>query len=361
MKILSVIESLAHGGAESVLVDLVTGLREHEHRVVHFSSANGIQADQSFIETLRRHRVDCADVHWEQLCDDVGRAEVLAGFRPDVVFFHWWAKHPWMPWIWTLGDAPISRRPAFVCVLHHHGIRVMRGYDRYVLVARSQLEQVRHIEPKRIVVLPNGVDLCRFRKKQRKWSDDLVVGRVSNLHANKIPHDLPSMLASFELPKTEFIIAGDGEVMPELRASAMATRTADKFSFPGYVPRVAVPTLLESFNVFCYTTSTAVECHPLALLEALAAGLPIVADARGGIPEIVKHNVNGLLSGSISEMGVHLNRLRRDEHLRRRLAEGALATAQQFSRHWQLDAYRALLAGIERQRGRNSGRRKSGI
>jgi glycosyltransferase involved in cell wall biosynthesis len=361
MKILSVIESMAHGGAESVLVDLVTGLHEHEHRVVHFSSANGIRAAQTFIDTLRRHRVDCADVHWAQLRDDIGRAELLADFSPDVVFFHWWAKDPWMPWVWSLQDEPISRRPAFVCVLHHHGIRVMWGYDRYVLVTRSQLEQVRHVESKRVVVLPNGVDLRRFRKKQRKWSDELVVGRVSNLNPNKIPPNLPSILASFELPKTKFIIAGDGEVMPKLRASALATRSADQFSFPGYVPRVAVPALLESFDVFCYTTSTAVECHPLALLEALAAGLPIVADARGGIPEIVKHNVNGLLSNSRAEMGAHLNRLRRDEHLRRRLGEGALATARQFSGARQLDAYRALLADIERQRGRNAGRLKSGI
>ena len=52
MKILSVIESLAHGGAETVLVDLVLGLSEHTHQVVHFSSANGIPVHTPFIEAL---------------------------------------------------------------------------------------------------------------------------------------------------------------------------------------------------------------------------------------------------------------------------------------------------------------------
>ena len=54
VKVLSVIESLGHGGAESVLVDVALGLREHEHRVAHFSGANRIAAHDGFVATLAR-------------------------------------------------------------------------------------------------------------------------------------------------------------------------------------------------------------------------------------------------------------------------------------------------------------------
>jgi glycosyltransferase involved in cell wall biosynthesis len=107
---------------------------------------------------------------------------------------------------------------------------------------------------------------------------------------------------------------------------------------------------LKRFDVFCHVTSTAVECHPLALLEALAAGVPIVAEARGGIPEVVTHGVNGLLASTPGEIGDHLRLLRRDEVLRKRLSMGARGTAARFSLQRQLEAYRRLLAEIGRER-----------
>ena len=121
----------------------------------------------------------------------------------------------------------------------------------------------------------------------------------------------------------------------------------DHFELPGYVERERVPALLEGFDVFCHVTSTAVESHPLALLEALAAGVPIVAESRGGIPEIVTHGVNGLLASSTHEIGDHLHALRRDDALREHLSLGARRTAPKFSLARQLAAYRRLLAEID--------------
>ncbi len=307
MKILSVVETLAHGGAESVLVDLVMGLTEHEHRVLHFSAVNHTAADKSFLETFRRAEVRCDDIHWGRFWDALAEEKILGAFRPDVVFFHWWGNNPLLPWIEYRRDEPIGRRPAFICVLHHHGITAPAGYDRYVLVAKSQLDQVAHIHPDRIFIIPNGIDLRRFpRRRRRPPGNEMVVGRLSNLREVKIRRDWPETLAAFELPQTRFVIAGGGELRAVLQRSAMAAGIEEKICFPGYVPRAAVPSMLAGFDVFCYSTSTAVECHPLALLEALAAGLPIVAEGRGGIPEIVSHGVNGLLCNSADEMGKHL-------------------------------------------------------
>jgi glycosyltransferase involved in cell wall biosynthesis len=350
VKILSVIEAFCHGGAQSVLLDTVLALREHQHRVVHFSRANNIAAEASFIDTLREAGIECVDTHWNSLRDDVPRAQLLADFRPDVVMFHWWGKDPWMPWVLSRS----AGGPAFVCVMHHAVYPAQAGYDRYVLVSRSQLPQVAHIASHRVEVIPNGLDLARFRIRNERTRAyrPFVVGRLSELRDGKIPLDWMSTLKSFGLYDTRFVIAGGGALLQKLRESATELGLANQVSFPGYIARDEVPALLETFDAFCYVTSSALECCPLAILEAMAAGVPVVAEARGGIPEIVVDGENGLLANSMSQIGNHLRRLRDDEALRERLARGARATAENFSLANQTAAYRDLLTELEGARER---------
>ena len=353
MKILSVIDSLAHGGAETVLVDLVLGLREHEHRVVHCSAVNGITPHEEFIGALARASVGVSDVDWRAFPDESGRQEVLAGFEPEVVLFHWWGQAPWQRWVASQRELPVTRRPYFVLVLHHAGIRVPPGYDRYVLVAASQRDQVRRVPRERVHLIPNGIDLRRFpcRSARRHRGSEMVVGRLSSLRAGKIPADWVDSVASWEMRDTHFVIAGDGPLRARLEERAAALGHEDRVRFTGYVARADAARVLGGFDVLCYTTSPeVVECHPLALLEALAAGVPIVAEARGGVPEIVAHGVNGLLASAPDEIGVHLRRLRRDESLRDWLTRGARASAAHFALGMQIAAYRSLLRLIAAER-----------
>jgi glycosyltransferase involved in cell wall biosynthesis len=352
VKILSVIEAFCHGGAQTVLVDLVLQLSEHQHRVVHFSSANGIAAETTFVDALRSHDIDCIDAHWDSIRNKELRSQILDGFHPDVVLFHWWGKDPWMPWV----SSREAGSPVFVCVMHHNLIAAKAGYDRYVLVSRSQLQQVAHIPQHRVHVIPNGIDLERFSIGTNRRSPafdardrPFVVGRLSELRDGKIPDGWIRTLASYRLENTRFVIAGDGALLTNLRKSAFDLKLDGQISFPGYIPRREVPSLLETFDAFCYVTSSAVECCPLVILEAMAAGVPVVAEARGGIPEIVVSGENGLLARSLDEIGDHLRRLRDDPGLREHLGRGARASAEKFSVKKQIVAYRDLLAGLQRE------------
>ena len=347
MKILSVIEAFCHGGAQTVLLDVALSLTQYQHRVVHFSRANGIEAEPTFVDALRSAGIDCIDTHWNALLNDDLRSQILDGFRPDVVMFHWWGKDPWMPWV----AARRPGNPAFVCVLHHAGITAKGGYDRYVLVSRSQLRQVDHIPHRRVRVIANGVDPKRFSSRPIAIGHrPFVVGRLSELREGKIPSDWVRTLASYRLDNTRFVIAGDGVLLEPLQRAANELKLEEQISFPGYVPRDEVPALLDTFDVFCYVTSSAVECCPLAILEAMAAGLPVVAEGRGGIPEIVVHGENGLLARTTEEVGDHLRSLRDDAVLRERLSKGARATAERFSLARQIAAYRDLLEDLKRER-----------
>ncbi len=356
MKILSVVEAFCLGGTQTVLADVALSLPEHDHRMVHFSRANAIIVDATLQNALISAGIECLEAHWDALRIPELRAKLLDDFRPDVVLFHWWGKDPWMPWV--LSQAP--HPPTFICVLHHHDIPAKQGYDRYVLVSRTQLDQVSPIAPWRVRVIPNGVDLRRFPPLPQPRADQpvapnrpFVVGRLSELRDGKIPADWVQTLASFRLEHTRFVIAGNGPLFHHLLAGANQRMGENQISFPGYIPRSQVPALLRTFDVFCYT-SPAVECCPLVILEAMAAGLPVVAEARGGMPAIVIHGKNGLLANSFDEIGQHLRTLRDDKVLRDTLSRGALATAENFSLTRQTSAYRQLLAEISQQRAQSS-------
>lgn len=356
MKVLSVIDSFGHGGAETVLVEIALGLREHQHHIVHFSGANGIDAHAPFLTALRCRGIEVSDLPWSCFSAPAGWAEVLDGIRPDLVLFHWWGNHPWQRWVDRNAEVPSGRRSAFALVMHHVGIPAPPGYDRYVLVTEAQREQVAQDDAARVRVIPNGVDLRRFRtrRKSRRSSREMVVGRLSSMREGKIAADLVDDLAAFAVPDTRYVLAGDGLLRPTLDRRAAELGLEDQITFPGYVPRARVADTLQGLDVFCYATSTASECHPLVFLEALASGLPIVAEARGGVPGVVQHGVNGLLATSVEEIGEHLHRLRSDDDLRVRLARGARVTARRFSVAEQLEGYRVLLRELEEERAQTT-------
>jgi glycosyltransferase involved in cell wall biosynthesis len=352
MRVLSVIETLRHGGAETVLVDLVSGLREFEHLVIHFSDTHGTEPDSWIADALSHSSIPCMDVPRQAFGEAAARRTILGDFKPDVVLHHWWGQDVLGPWLRSTVAGPGVRRPSFVLVLHRSGIAAPGGYDAYVLVTPTQRPQVARFDPARVHVIPNGVDLSRFASAdpgaERR---PFTVGRLSNLRHEKIPPDWVRTIAAFGLHGARFVIAGDGPLRPLLESDVHALGLEQHVLLPGYVPRGDVPRLLSTFDVFCYVTSTAVECHPLALLEASAAGVPIVAEARGGVPDIVQHEVNGLLADSAAGIGASLHRLRRDTALRRRLSAGGREVASRFSLERQIEGYANLLRLAARPRG----------
>ena len=94
-----------------------------------------------------------------------------------------------------------------------------------------------------------------------------------------------------QAPATRFVIAGDGPVRASLEAKARALGFGDRVMFIGY--RTDIPDVVSAFDTYVLPSLT--EGLPLALLEALAVGSPIVCTRVGGNPEIVEHGVNGYL------------------------------------------------------------------
>lgn len=349
MKILSIIEALGRGGAEVALADLVAEMPEHRHVVWHFTSANRLAINRNHVRRLSARGVRVRDVHWRAVVSPTLRDEMLEGFEPDVVVFHWWRNEPWAPWI---ADAlPSAKRPWFVCVLHSALSTVSSAYDRYVIVAELQRSLIHPAPDSEVWLIPNAVDGRRFRAASRASrsgpGEKFVIGSLARLHPEKMPLDSISRAVAWDVPHAVWRFAGDGLLRAPFEAQAAAARSGE-FHFVGHIARRAVPRFLSELDVLCHVVHPdTLDSNPIAVIEALAAGVPVVAEARGGLPDLIEDGTNGLLAADLDEIGTLLSRLEADRGLVRRLSRGARESAVRFGRDEHLAAYRRLLAPLE--------------
>jgi glycosyltransferase involved in cell wall biosynthesis len=139
-------------------------------------------------------------------------------------------------------------------------------------------------------VVPLGVDLDRFRGGRRVL-EGRVVGNVARLAEQKGHRDLieAARVVLDRHPDVRFVVAGEGELRAELEQ--LAEPLGDRFQLLGH--RGNVPDLLASFDVFAFPSRFEGLC--LAVIEAQAAGVPVVASPVGGIRETVVEGSTGWL------------------------------------------------------------------
>lgn len=168
-------------------------------------------------------------------------------------------------------------------------IAVSKGVEREL--AESGLR------PAMIDTIPNGIDLTPYVPRQKRNTGEdrrgFLIGTVARLHRQKA---LDVMLEAFKLvlasePTARFVIGGSGPLEDEVRAKIAELRLEAYVRMAGFV--TDVPGFLRALDI--YALSSDYEGLPLAVLEAMAAGLPIASTAVGGVPEAVVDGQNGIL------------------------------------------------------------------
>jgi glycosyltransferase involved in cell wall biosynthesis len=174
-------------------------------------------------------------------------------------------------------------------------LAVSRGVRDYLVTQGG-------LNPAKVRVVPNGVDVAAIdtarpgvevRRELGLPEGVAVIGLVGRLdHWGKGHKELFEVMARFrERYSVHALIVGGGRKIDEMRQSAESLGLAGTVHFLG--PRHDVPDLLRSMDIFVLPSYS--EGVSLALLEAMAAGLPVIATAVGGLPEVVTEGENGLL------------------------------------------------------------------
>jgi glycosyltransferase involved in cell wall biosynthesis len=192
--------------------------------------------------------------------------------------------------------------------------------DAYVAVtptlARLAVEK-RECDPTKLHVIPNGIDTLRFlpnsEARQRVRAElgipdsAWVVGTVGRLSPEKNQALLIEAMAPLLDSSRHLVIVGDGPEREQLMARARATPRPELVHFAG--SRKDPESLLAAFDAFALTSNS--EGLPLGLLEAMAVGIPVVATAVGGVPDVVEPGVTGSLvtAGDRASLAAELARL----------------------------------------------------
>lgn len=216
-----------------------------------------------------------------------------------------------------------------------HVRRWIRRLDGKIAVSAAATRFVEKYFPGYYNIIPNGVDIAHFAKAKplEEFQDGklnvLFVGRPEKRKG--LDHLLPAFaLVRKKRKDVRLIVVGAGKFD---RYKRMARSLhVDDVEFRGYVSNAELPRYHQSAHVFC-APNTGFESQGIVLLEAMAAGLPIVASNIEGFASVLTHGVQGLLvlPGEEAELADALLELLADEPARRRMGEQGRHHAEDFS------------------------------
>ncbi len=202
-----------------------------------------------------------------------------------------------------------------------------------------ELLRIFQLPADKIRVIPNGVDLSRYRKRDGEHlsrnsfaaPDEKIVFYVGRLVQEKGAHILleavPKVLQHYS--KTKFVISGKGPALDYLKDRARDMDVYDRIYFTGYIDDATRDFLYREADVAVFPSLY--EPFGMVALEAMAARTPVVVADVGGLAEIVEHEVNGLkcYPGNPNSLADNILRLLYDPKLAERLAERAYRDLRQ--------------------------------
>ena len=317
LTILQIVPALKGGGVETGTVDLARALIAKGHRSIVISSGGGLvgslEAAGAIHYTLPVHQ----RVPWTIYATVRRVAEVVESHGVDVI--HVRSRVPaiigYLAWrqvasraSFRLGDR--QRIPCFVTTAHgyyaKHLFSLIMGWGRSVIaiserIARHMIDDFK-VPTERIRVIPRGVELGRFSWKEPRLEAPrgqwhiAMIGRITPIKGHRdLLRAFGILLKSF--PNATLAIIGDAapdhqKYLQELKGLVGRLDIAEQVEFTGHDLDVAARLAKADLLVL---PSTGQEAFGRVLIEAGAAGVPVVATSVGGVTEVVLDRKTGLL------------------------------------------------------------------
>lgn len=291
------------GGLESVVRSVTAGLQRAGHRVGVIAVLDAESSGHPFLEALRRHGVGTISINLPARAYVREIREVAAEikrFSPDVIHTHgaradvlhsWGARNSGIPIVTTLHG---SSRPGGLAGWSERLQALMiRRFDAVVAVSRPLLEDLvdQGVPSDRIHLIPNGPGVvpellsreAARRELELDATGDPVIGWVGRLIPVKGADIFLRALGRLLHLKWTGSVVGDGPELQMLRELARDLKIADRVRFHGSIPDAA--RYQSAFDLFVLSSRS--EGIPMVLFEAASSGVPVVASAVGGVPDVV--------------------------------------------------------------------------
>jgi glycosyltransferase involved in cell wall biosynthesis len=292
-------------------------------RKPHYALASSLKDASVLARALRRHGATHAHCHF------AGRAATMTMFASLLTG---------IPFSLTVhGYDVFFRPPPWYDLLGRlcSQLVTVSQFNRHYLVTHFGLD------PARIVVIPCGVDTTVFSPPASgaPRHDPPVILSVARLDKVKgLDHLLQACSILAARGRTfQCVIAGEGPDRARLEGLIEQLGLASRVRLAGALRHEALPELYRAATIFVLPSLS--EAMPVALMEAMATGLPVIGPQVNGVPELVLPDATGLLVAPGDEAGLaeHLDTLLGDADLRVRLGSGARRTIEQtFERKHQV-------------------------
>jgi glycosyltransferase involved in cell wall biosynthesis len=349
IKILHLLSSLAPGGAETNLLSLLPHFDEtrYEHAVAF---GGGGELEKDFQRAgVRLVKLSQKPISLKSALEAPAILKVIKDYSPAIIHSHldgpniiglmakWVLKCKLVLHFHGFGIIPRKNLPGRA--MNHYlwnGIaHIYRYCNHAIAICTFQLPFLKTLgfTNGKIALIPNGINY-----------DDILLGMDKDKHdyyrfvnvARFFPqkdHDL--LMRAFysivhEVPCARLVLVGDGPLRPDIEKQAKALGIDDKVTFLGV--RKDIPQILADCD--CFVLPSLWELHPITILEAMRAGLPVIASDVGGVADTVADGVSGFLvkAGDEQSLTKAMIRLASEPELGRRMGtEGFRMVKEQFS------------------------------
>jgi glycosyltransferase involved in cell wall biosynthesis len=370
LKVALVIARLNVGGPATHVIGLAAGLPRGRFNVRLIAGREGRgEAGMHYLAEQEGIRPEIL----RELSPHLGPADLLAFVRLYRIFRNW---KPDIVHTHTAKAGAVGRAAAFCAgvpvVIHTFHGHVLRGYfsppaeavfraiekllaratDRIVTLSpalKADLVGMRIAPPEKIVIVPLGMDLeplIRGVQRRGELRAELglepnqpligIVGRLVPIKNHRLFLEAARSMVNSGSP-ARFVVVGDGGLRPALEALAAELGIASRVNFLGW--RMDMAAVYPALDLLALTSDN--EGTPVAVIEAMAAGVPVVATAVGGVPDVIRDGETGTLvppgdAGGLAEAwleslaggeGVERMKLRAREDVIRRFGRERMISA----------------------------------
>lgn len=352
-RIWEIIPTLGCGGAEQMVIDLSDGLKKRGYEVTLVVFYDEEYAAPNRLRKAAECGLDICYMGKRPGFDPVLLGKLAGKYRrerPDIIHSH----------ICAFPYAALMRCAfGFTHIHTMHSVagmesgRIYRALIKYMAErgktlfvtlngdTRRTLTERYPVSEKNIACIPNGVDTDRFCPVQREPGESvrvIAVGRLSHVKNHKM---LIRAFARAERARSytdRLTILGEGELRGDLEKEIDALGLEGQVFLEGNVGDVRA--YLNVSDIFVMPSRY--EGISLALLEAAATGLPVIAAATGGTPETVGNDAVLIGDDDEEELAERLFEMMSCPEIRKRYSESALKIAQRHSLEQMIDGYEAL-------------------
>ena len=348
------------GGAELAVKEITDRLKDVELDLITAKLKRGLP-DFEKVGNMNVYRIGAGSIFDKPLLPNLGflkainlhkkkRYDLIHGImasQGSAAAYLFKFFYPKVPFVLTLQEGDLNRNSPFDRFWQK---RIIKKADAITVISNYLAGfAIRFNKKAPIFIVPNGVGLSKFQIPKSKLQinskfqnpNRKTIITVSRLVRKNGIDILIKAVKELKINDWELRIIGDGPERKKLRKLAEKSGIADRVKFLGNVPNEKIPEYLAEADVFVRPSRS--EGLGTALLEAMAAGVPVIGTPVGGIPDFLKDEETGLICEmeNPEDLAGEINRILKDKNLKRKLVENGRKLVEK-NYNWDKIAIRML-------------------